>query len=121
VSAAVLRFDGQLSTFRPHMGGPCYRCLYGEAPPDDVWTCSQVGILGAVAGVMGTLQASEVLKEILGIGESMDGRLMIFDALSTTSRTVKLKRDPACPLCSEKPTIRDLSAHLGSNGGVCSV
>jgi len=121
VSAAVLRFDGQLSTFRPHLGGPCYRCLYGEAPPDDVWTCSQVGILGAVAGVMGTLQASEVLKEILGLGESMDGRLMIFDALSTTSRIVKLKRDPACPLCGPNPTIRDLTPHLASNGGVCAV
>lgn len=121
VSAAVLRFDGQLSTYKPHAGGPCYRCVFGEAPPDDVWTCSQVGILGAVAGVMGTLQATEVLKEILGLGESMAGRLLIHDALSATSRLVKINRDPGCALCGDAPTIRDLSIHAASNGGVCSV
>ena len=83
VSAAVLRFDGQLSTFKAHDSGPCYRCLYPEAPPDGlIPSCSEAGILGAVAGVMGTLQATEVLKEVLGIGESMSGRLLIYDALS---------------------------------------
>ena len=75
VSAAVLRFDGQLSTFKPHAGGPCYRCIYPEAPPaGQIPSCDEAGVLGAVAGVLGTLQATEVLKEILGIGDSMAGR-----------------------------------------------
>jgi adenylyltransferase/sulfurtransferase len=110
VSAAVLRFDGQLATFKPHAGGPCYRCLYPEAPPPGlVPTCSEAGILGAVAGVMGTLQATEVLKELLGIGDSMAGRLLIYDALAAAVRTVKVQPDPACALCGPNPTIRDLS------------
>ncbi|NKB42803.1 MAG: molybdopterin-synthase adenylyltransferase MoeB [Alphaproteobacteria bacterium] len=106
VSAAVLRFDGQLSTYRPHTGSPCYRCLYPEPPPpDDVWTCEQAGILGAVAGVMGSLQATEVLKEIMGIGEGMAGRLLIYDALDLSTRMVKVKPDPGCALCSDQATI----------------
>ena len=112
VSAAVLRFDGQLATFKPHAGGPCYRCLYPEEPPaGQIPTCAEAGILGAVAGVLGTLQATEVLKEILGIGQSMAGRLMIYDALGATSRTVKVNRDPACKLCGDHPAIKDLSVH----------
>jgi len=107
VSAAVLRFDGQLYTFKPHAGGPCYRCLYPAAPPPgEVPTCAEAGILGAVAGVMGTLQATEVLKEILGVGQSMAGRMLIYDALSTAMRTVKINPDPACPLCSPQATIK---------------
>jgi molybdopterin-synthase adenylyltransferase len=106
VSAAVLRFDGQLATFASHKGGPCYRCLYPEEPAaGQVPTCVEAGILGAVAGVMGTLQATEVLKEILGLGQSMAGRLMIYDALSTATRVVKVNRDPACALCGDQPTI----------------
>ena len=112
VSAAVLRFDGQLSVFKPHTGGPCYRCLHPAPPPPGlVPSCSQAGILGAVTGVMGTLQATEALKEILGIGDSLSGRLLLWDALSARMRTIKLPRDPACPLCGEHPTITDLSAH----------
>ncbi len=112
VSAAVLRFDGQLSTYKPHEGGPCYRCLYPEPPPDgQIPTCQEAGVLGAVAGVMGTLQATEVLKELLGIGEGMAGRLLIYDALSAAMRQVKINPDPACALCSDKATIKDLSAH----------
>jgi molybdopterin/thiamine biosynthesis adenylyltransferase len=112
VSAAVLRFDGQLATFKPHTGGPCYRCLYPEAPPPgEVPSCDQAGILGAVAGVLGTLQATEVLKELLGIGDSMAGRLLIYDALSAAMRTVKVKPDPECALCGPKPTFRDLRHH----------
>ena len=102
VSAAVLRFDGQLSTFKPHAdpAAPCYRCLYPEAPPDGmVPSCSEAGILGAVTGVMGTLQATEVLKEIMGIGEGLSGRLLIWDALAARVRTIRLRRDPACPAC----------------------
>jgi len=102
VSAAVLRFEGQLSTFKPHCGPahPCYRCLYPEPPPPGlVPSCSEAGVLGAVTGVMGTLQATEVLKEILGIGETLSGRLLIWDALETSFRTIRLRRDPACPTC----------------------
>jgi adenylyltransferase/sulfurtransferase len=122
VSAAVLRFEGQLSTFKPHEGGPCYRCLYPEPPPDGVVpTCSEAGVLGAVTGVMGTLQATEVLKEILGIGDSMSGRLLVWDALAARFRTIKLRADPACRLCGPDATIRDLSAHTNSPGPVCAV
>ncbi len=102
VSAAVLRFEGQLATFKPHAGSdlPCYRCLYPAPPPPDlVPSCSEAGVLGAVTGVMGTLQATEVLKEILGIGESLAGRLLIWDALSVRFRTIRLRRDPECPCC----------------------
>lgn len=113
VSAAVLRFDGQLSTFKPHAGGPCYRCLYPEAPPPgEVPSCDQAGILGAVAGVLGTMQGTEILKEILGIGDSMAGRLLVYDALSTTFRMVKVRPDPECALCSPAATYKDLRHHL---------
>ncbi len=115
VSAAVTQFDGQLATFKPwDMGGrcPCYRCLFPEAPPADaVPNCSEAGILGAAAGVMGTLQAIEVIKEIIGVGESLAGRLLIYDALSTAFRTVKISPDPACALCGAAPTLKDLSVH----------
>lgn len=112
VSAAVLRFDGQLSVFKPHEGGPCYRCLHPAAPPPGlVPSCSEAGILGAVTGVMGTMQATETLKEIMGIGQSLSGRLLIWDALAARMRTIKLPRDPACPLCGDHKTIVDLSAH----------
>jgi len=101
VSAAILRFDGQLSTFKP--GGPCYRCIFPAPPPDgQIPSCSQAGVLGAVAGMLGTMQATEVLKELLGIGESMSGRLLIVDALSMTFRTVRVKKDPHCPVCGHE-------------------
>jgi molybdopterin-synthase adenylyltransferase len=124
VSAAVLRFEGQLSVFKPHLpeGGPCYRCLYPEPPPEGtVPTCSEAGVLGAVTGVMGTLQATEVLKEILGVGESLAGKLLIWDALATRFRTVRLRRDPHCTLCSPAATIKDLSQHRDSEGQGCAV
>ena len=112
VSAAVLRFEGQLSVFKSHEGGPCYRCLYPEPPPPgSVPTCSEAGVLGAVTGVMGTLQATEVLKEILGIGETLSGRLLVWDALASRFRTIKLRPDPSCALCGPAATIKDLSAH----------
>jgi adenylyltransferase/sulfurtransferase len=98
VSAAVLRFEGQISTFKP--GGPCYRCLYPEAPPEGlVPSCSEAGVMGAVTGVMGTMQAAEVLKEIMGIGEGLSGWLLVWDALGAEFRKVKLRKDPACPVC----------------------
>ncbi|HUM09145.1 MAG TPA: molybdopterin-synthase adenylyltransferase MoeB [Acidocella sp.] len=100
VSAAVLRFEGQLSTFKPHESGPCYRCLYPEPPPEGlVPPCSEAGVLGAVTGVMGTLQATEVIKEITGIGKSMSGWLLVWNALDAEFRKIKLKKDPACAVC----------------------
>lgn len=105
VSAAVLRFDGQLATFRPHLDpdGPCYRCLHPAPPPPGlVPTCAEAGILGAVTGVIGSLAATEVLKEIMGIGDTLAGRLLIWDALATRLRVVRLPRDPACPGCATR-------------------
>ena len=111
VSAAVLRFDGQLSTFKPHADpdGPCYRCLHPAPPPPGlVPSCSEAGILGAVTGVMGSLQATEVLKEVMGIGEGLSGRLLIWDALAARIRTIRLRKDPACALCGPSPSITGL-------------
>jgi adenylyltransferase/sulfurtransferase len=117
VSAAVGQFDAQMSTFKPHMRAaenahPCYRCLFPEAPPPGtVPTCAEAGVVGALTGVMGSLQALEVVKELLDIGQSMSGRLLIFDALDQTFRTVRAKPDPKCHLCSAQPAILDLSGH----------
>jgi len=120
VSAAVLRFEGQLSVFRPD--GPCYRCLYPEPPPEGtVPTCSEAGVLGAVTGVMGTLQATETIKEILGVGETLAGRLLIWDALASRFRTVRLHRDPHCAACGESATITDLSQHRDAAAPACAV
>jgi adenylyltransferase/sulfurtransferase len=112
VSAAVTEFDGQLATFKPHVDDlPCYRCLFPEPPPPGTArSCSETGVLGAAAGVMGTLQALEVIKEAAGVGESMAGKLLIYEALATRFRTVRVKRDPACALCGAEPTIRTLQA-----------
>jgi adenylyltransferase/sulfurtransferase len=105
VSAAVLRFEGQLSVFKPHLDphGPCYRCLYPEAPaPGLSPSCAEAGVLGAVTGVMGTLQATETIKEILGLGESLSGRLLLWDALATRFRIIRVPRDPLCSVCSAR-------------------
>jgi adenylyltransferase/sulfurtransferase len=110
VSAAVSEFSGQLATFKPHeKGKPCYRCLFPEPPPaDSTQSCSETGVLGAAAGVMGTLQALEVLKEVAGAGESMAGRLLIYEALETRFRDVTVHPDPACRLCGPNPSIRGI-------------
>jgi adenylyltransferase/sulfurtransferase len=113
VSAAVSEFDGQLATYKAHEHGgfPCYRCLFPEPPPPgSAQSCSETGILGAAAGVMGTLQALEVLKEILGLGESLAGKLLIYDALTTRFRSVRVKPDPACRLCGPDADIRNVDA-----------
>jgi adenylyltransferase/sulfurtransferase len=118
VSAAVTEFDGQLATFKPWAARgkyPCYRCLFPEPPPREMApNCSETGVLGAVAGVMGTLQGVEVLKEIVGIGQSMAGRLLIYDALDSQFRTVNVPADPACRLCGRAPSITDLSIHAAA-------
>jgi molybdopterin-synthase adenylyltransferase len=102
VAAALSPFDGQLSTFKAYLGPPhpCYRCLFREPPPPDlVPRCETAGILGALAGVIGSLQATEVLKEVLGLGESLSGQLLMYDALRAGFHKVKLPRDPDCPTC----------------------
>jgi len=111
ISGAMFRFEGQVATFKPHQqkGAPCYRCLYPEPPPAGlVPSCSEAGILGALAGAVGTIQAVEAVKELLGIGESLAGRLMVFDALRMEWKKLKLHKDPACPLCGDNPTITEL-------------
>ena len=102
VHASVFRFEGQLTTFVPYEG-PCYRCLYPTPPPPELAPgCSVAGVLGVVPGIMGLLQANEVLKLLLGIGETLAGRLLLFDALETEFTELKLRRDPACPVCSDE-------------------
>jgi len=113
ISGAILRFDGQLSTFKPHAGGPCYRCLFPEPPPPGmVPSCQEAGVLGAVAGVIGILQANEALKEILGLGESMAGRFLMFNALNLSFHEVKIAKNSNCPLCGENPKIKELIEYL---------
>lgn len=102
VAAALSPFEGQLSTFKAYLGppNPCYRCLFREPPPPDlVPRCETAGILGAVAGVIGTLQATEVLKELLALGDSLSGTLLMYDALRAAFHRIKLPRDPDCPTC----------------------
>lgn len=122
VSGAILRFDGQVATFKAHerspsggpgnIHGPCYRCIFREPPPPgEIPSCAEAGVLGALCGVIGSLQATEVLKEILGIGESLSGWLMLCDGLSAEMRKIRVPADPGCPLCGDAPTIRDLSHH----------
>jgi len=101
VSASILSFDGQISTFVP-FEGPCYRCLYPTPPPAEMApSCSANGVLGVMAGTMGTLQANEVLKLVIGIGEPLVGRLLLYEALATRFTELKVRRDPECPICGE--------------------
>src|SRR3990172_11729369 len=109
ISASMFRFEGQLTTIKPHEGYPCYRCLYPEPPPAGlVPNCQEAGVLGVLAGTMGILQASEAIKEILGIGETLADRLLIYDALEMKFRKVRRPKDPACRLCGPAPTITTL-------------
>jgi molybdopterin/thiamine biosynthesis adenylyltransferase/rhodanese-related sulfurtransferase len=101
VSASILAFDGQISTFMPYEG-PCYRCLYPTPPPAEMApSCGAAGVLGVMAGVMGLLQANEVIKLAAGIGEPLIGRLLLYDALGTRFTELKVRRDPDCPICGE--------------------
>jgi len=109
VYGSIFRFEGQASVFAPHLGGPCYRCLFPEPPPPGmVPSCAQGGVLGVLPGIIGLIQTTEILKLALGIGSSLAGRLLLFDALEMKFRELKLRRDPQCPLCGEHPTITDL-------------
>jgi adenylyltransferase/sulfurtransferase len=113
VSAAVTEFEGQLATYKGHEPScPCYRCLFpAPPPPGTVPNCSEAGVLGAAAGVMGSLQALEVLKEAAGLGTGLAGKILTYKALTAEFRTARLPKDPACALCGKAPTIVALAAH----------
>jgi adenylyltransferase/sulfurtransferase len=109
VYGSIFRFEGQATVFHPKEGGPCYRCLYPEPPPPGlVPSCAEGGVLGVLPGVIGTIQATEALKLLSGIGETLIGRLMLYDALSMRFRELKLRRNPDCPVCGEHPTVTEL-------------
>jgi adenylyltransferase/sulfurtransferase len=106
IYGSVFRFEGQASIFAPHLGGPCYRCLFPEPPPPGAApSCAEAGVLGVLPGIIGLIQATEALKLIVGEGEPLVGRLMHFDALKMKFREFKLRRDPECPVCGEHPSI----------------
>jgi adenylyltransferase/sulfurtransferase len=108
VYGSIFRFDGQVSLFHPP-AGPCYRCLFAEPPaPDAVPSCAEGGVLGVLPGIVGSLQALEAIKFIVGAGESLLGRLLLFDALRLRFREIALRRDPACPVCGDAPTVTEL-------------
>ena len=109
VYGSIFRFEGQASVFAPHLGGPCYRCLYPEPPPPGmVPSCAEGGVLGVLPGIVGCIQSTEILKLALGKGTSLIGRLVLFNALDMKFKELKLRRDPQCPLCGDKPTIKEL-------------
>lgn len=109
VYGSIFRFEGQVSVFAPHLGGPCYRCLFPNPPePGQVPSCAEGGVLGVLPGIIGCLQANEAIKLILGIGEPLIGRLIHFDALAFRFREIKLRRDSECAVCGEDPTINEL-------------
>ncbi|HZG35080.1 MAG TPA: molybdopterin-synthase adenylyltransferase MoeB [Gaiellaceae bacterium] len=107
VHGSIYRFEGQATVFKPHEG-PCYRCLFPAPPPPELApSCAEGGVLGVLPGIVGSLQANEALKLLLGIGETLQGRLLLFDALATTFDEVTVKQDPDCPVCGEHPTITE--------------
>lgn len=109
VHGSIFQFEGQASVFAPSLGGPCYRCLYPEPPPPGmVPSCAEAGVIGALPGIVGTIQAMEAIKLILDRGKPLTGRLLQFDALEMKWRELKLRRDPKCPVCGEHPTIKAL-------------
>ena len=109
VYGSIFRFEGQASVFAPQMGGPCYRCLYPEPPPPGmVPSCAEGGVLGVLPGIIGCIQATEILKLILGKGSHLTSRLLLFNALDMKFRELKLRRDPKCPVCGDHPTITEL-------------
>ncbi len=109
VYGSIFRFEGQATVFAPHLGSPCYRCMFPEPPPPGmVPSCAEGGVLGVLPGIIGVMQAIEAIKLITGVGETIMGRLIHFDALTMKFREFKLRRDPKCPVCGENPTITDL-------------
>ena len=107
VDGSILLFDGQATVFIPGKG--CYRCLFPEPPPPgEVPSCAEAGVLGVLPGMVGTIQATEAVKLIMGIGQSLSGKLLLIDALDMDFRAVKIRRDPNCPLCGDNPTVTEL-------------
>ncbi len=121
VYGAIHRFEGQTSVFAPHLGGPCYRCLLPGLPPTgSVPSCQEAGVLGVLPGIIGSLQAMEALKLILGIGAIPLGKLTCYDALNSTFRSLKLNRDPQCRLCGDHPHIHQISNAETSTSNTCN-
>jgi molybdopterin/thiamine biosynthesis adenylyltransferase len=113
VHGSIFRFDGQVTTFLPFQG-PCYRCLYPEPPPAHLApSCAEAGVLGILPGIVGTLQATEAIKLLLGQGETLAGRLLTYDSLKMTFRNLRLRRDKTCPACGENPTIKEYIDYEG--------
>ncbi|TMG53314.1 MAG: molybdopterin-synthase adenylyltransferase MoeB [Chloroflexi bacterium] len=113
VHGSIYRFEGQVTVFKP-FEGPCYRCLFPEPPPPELSpSCAEAGVLGVLPGVIGTIQATEALKLVLGIGDTLVGRYLLYDALDGSFREVRLRRDPECPVCSDHPTITDYIDYEG--------
>ena len=109
VDASIFKFEGQATVYDPGNGGPCYRCLYPEPPPPGmVPSCQDAGVLGSLCGTMGSIQATEVAKLIVGFGEPLVGKLLMYDALKSQFRVLKARRDPSCPVCGDNPTITEL-------------
>jgi sulfur-carrier protein adenylyltransferase/sulfurtransferase len=109
IYGSIFRFDGQCTVFAPHLGGPCYRCMFPEPPPPGmVPSCAEGGVLGVLPGVIGVIQAIEAIKLILGVGEPLIGRLLSFDALKMRFKEFRVRRDVNCPICGEHPTIHEL-------------
>ncbi len=109
VDASIFKFEGQATIYHPAGGGPCYRCLYPEPPPPGmVPSCADAGVLGSLCGTLGSIQATEVVKLLLEIGEPLVGKLLLYDALKSQFRTLKVRRDPSCPVCGDNPSITEL-------------
>ncbi|MGH7441217.1 MAG: molybdopterin-synthase adenylyltransferase MoeB, partial [bacterium] len=108
IYGSIFRFDGQITVFDPKRGGPCYRCLYPEPPPPGmVPSCAEGGVLGVLPGTVGLLQATEAIKLIIGQGKPLIGRLLLFNALDMSFRELKIRRDKSCPICGDKPSIKE--------------
>ncbi len=108
VHGSIFRFEGQVTVFDPAAGGPCYRCLFPQPPPPELApSCAEGGVLGVLPGIIGSIQANEALKLVLGRGDSLAGRLLLFDALGTTLDEVTVRRNPDCPVCGDHPTITE--------------
>jgi molybdopterin/thiamine biosynthesis adenylyltransferase/rhodanese-related sulfurtransferase len=117
IHGSIFRFDGQVTTFMPWQG-PCYRCLYPEPPPPHLApSCAEAGVLGILPGIIGTLQATEAIKLILGRGEPLVGRLLMYDSLAMSFRVLKARRDKSCPACGESPTIKGYIDYEGFCAG----
>jgi molybdopterin/thiamine biosynthesis adenylyltransferase/rhodanese-related sulfurtransferase len=114
VHGSIFRFEGQVTVFDPARGGPCYRCLFPQPPPPELApSCAEGGVLGVLPGIIGSIQANEALKLVLGRGDSLAGRLLLFDALGTTLDEVTVRRNPECPVCGDHPTITEYVDYVG--------